>query len=109
MTAAEALIAWLDRGHSVGAATLVGWRFEVVSGQGVRIGVWDSGLGGPYEGPGVAVRLGGALELHWSDGVVTRVGLDRRAILDPEAEIEGWRADAVTDRGGRLPPLAGPG
>ena len=108
MTAVDALIDWLERRPTVGGAAVVGWRFEVAEGQAVRAGVRDSRLGGPYEGPGIATRLGGGLELHWSDGLVTRAGLDRRAIVDPAHELEAWREDAVAERRGRLPPLAEP-
>lgn len=106
--AAEALTDWLERRPSVHGTSIVGWRFEVVEGQGVRAGVRDSRLGGPYEGPGVANRLGGTVELHWSDGLLTRSGLDRHAVVDPASELPAWRADAVQGRHDRLPPLAGP-
>jgi predicted Zn-dependent protease len=108
MRPADALIDWLGRCPAVDGAAIVGWRFEVTRGQGLRAGVRDSRLGGPFEGPGIARRLGGSLELHWSDGLLTRVGLDRRSVLDPSSELAAWRADAVRDRHGRLPPLAEP-
>lgn len=108
MTPVDGLIGWLEQRPSLGGASLVGWRFEVAQGQSVRVGVRDSRLGGPYEGPGMAIRLGGSLELHWSDGLVTRAGLDRRGVVEPASELEAWRADAVAERHGRLPTLAGP-
>lgn len=108
MRPAEALIDWLERCPAVDGAAIVGWRFEVTQGHGLRAGVRDSRLGGPYEGPGVARRLGGHLELHWSDGLLTRAGLDRRAVLDPGGELAAWRASAVRSRHERLPPLSEP-
>ena len=107
MTTVEAFVDWLNREQSARGATIIGWRFETADGQGVRAGIRDSRLGGPYEGPGVARRLSGTLELHWSDGLVTRDGLDRRALAEPSAELERWRDGAVAERRGRLPPLAG--
>jgi predicted Zn-dependent protease len=68
----------------------------------------DSRLGGAYEGPGSSQRLAGSLELHWSDGRLSSVGLDRRAVLDPRSELDGWRSAAFSERGGRLPPIVGP-
>jgi predicted Zn-dependent protease len=106
--AVESLIGWLDRRPSVDGVAVVGWRLDVVEGQAVRAGVRDSRLGGPYEGPGVAHRLGGNVELHWSDGRLTRRGLDRAAVRSPAAELAAWRWDAVRERHERLPPLAGP-
>src|SRR5689334_20437542 len=108
MIAADALAGWLARRPSVDGEAVVGWRFEVVEADSIRVGVRDSKLGGAYEGPGSAQRLRGVLELHWSDGQRSSVGLDRRALLDPTSEIGGWRAAAYVERGGRLPPLAGP-
>ena len=108
MTVADALLQWLGQEPTAGGERIVGWHFEIAEGQGVRAGIRDSCLGGPYEGPGLASRLSGTLELHWSDGLLTRTGLDRRALMDPSAELESWRDDAVADRRGHLPPLAGP-
>lgn len=108
MTAVDGLVDYLERRPSVEGATVVGWRFEVVEGQAVRAGVRDSQLGGPYEGPGVATALGGPLELHWSDGLLTRARLDRRGVTDPAGCLDGWRVDAAQERNGRLPPLVGP-
>jgi predicted Zn-dependent protease len=106
MRHADALIDWLEQRPAVDGAAVVGWRFEVANGIGVRAGIRASRLGGPYEGPGAASRLVGSLELHWSDGLVTRCGLDRRGLADPGLELDAWRADAVAERRGRLPPLA---
>lgn len=108
MTPARALLTWLESEPTSGGASVVGWRFEVVRGADVRVGVRDSRLGGPYEGPGAALRLGGNLDLHWSDGRLTRTSLDRRAVLDPAAELDAWRAWSVVERRDRLPTLAGP-
>ena len=108
MKAADALIGWLERGPALAGTTVVSWRIEVVQGDGIRAGIRDSLVGGPYEGPGMAARLAGSLELHWSDGLVTRAGLDRQAVVEPAVELEAWRSDAVGERSGRLPPLAGP-
>jgi len=88
MTAADSLVAWLESAPSVDGATIVDWRCDVVRSEGVRVGIRDSAVGGPYEGPGLATRLAGSLDLHWSDGRITRTGLDRRAIMDPAREIE---------------------
>jgi hypothetical protein len=108
VTAADALVSWLERRPACDDVAITDWRLEVVEAEGVRVGVRGSALGGAYEGPGAALRLGGLLELHWSDGRLTSTGLDRRAILEPQAQLAGWRASAYTERGGRLPPLPGP-
>jgi len=108
MTLADALIEWLERRPAVDDADIVGWRFSMAEGDGVRAGIRASRLGGPYEGPGVTRRLVGTLELHWSDGLVTLRGLDRRAVVQPAQELVELRNDAVAPRRGRLPPLAGP-
>lgn len=107
MRVADALVSWLERQPACDGATVVGWRLEVVEGEGVRVGLRGSRLGGAYEGPGSAVRLGGLLELHWSDGRITSAGLDRRAVLQPASQLAGWRASAYAERGGKLPPVAG--
>jgi hypothetical protein len=108
MNLAERLAAWLAARPTSHGATVVGWRFELAEGQGLRAGIRDSQLGGPYEGPGLADRVGGNVELHWSDGLLTRAGLDRPSILAPGTALDGWRLDAFRERQGGLPPLAGP-
>jgi hypothetical protein len=108
VSAVDALIHLLDSRPTVDGATVAGWRLQVVEGQSLRAGVRCSRLGGPYVGPGVANQQSGSLELHWSDGLLTRAGLDRQAVCDPASELAAWRAEAVTERSGRLPPLAGP-
>jgi predicted Zn-dependent protease len=105
---ADTLADWLSTRPSADDATVTGWRFELVEGAGVRVGVRQSELGGAYEGPGVALRLGGSLEITWSDGQRSSANLDRRAILAPHSGLPAWRASAYAERGGRLPPLAGP-
>jgi predicted Zn-dependent protease len=108
VTVAGVLVDWLNGHPAADGSTVVGWRLDVAESTTLRAGIRDSLLGGPYEGPGLAARLGGSLDLHWSDGRLTRVGADRRAILDPAAALAVWRAAAVAERHGRLPPLAGP-
>ena len=108
MSSAEVLAAWLESRPSLDGAAIVGWRFEIAEGVGLRAGLRSSRLGGPYEGPGLAWRLGGSLDLHWSDGRQSRVGLDRSAILEPSAALPEWRSAAFREPDGRLPPLAGP-
>ena len=108
MSVADELIAFLQARPTSDGATVVGWRFEVADGSSLRVGIRDSELGGPYEGPGVALRLGGSLELHWSDGRLTRASADRRAITDPASALDEWRATAFVPRNGMLPPLAEP-
>ena len=108
MTQADALIEWLDRRPTLDGAEVVGWRVALSESDGVRAGIRDSRLGGPYEGPGVTRRLVGSLELHWSDGLLTLCGLDRRAVVQPAQELRDVRSDAMAQRRGRLPPLAGP-
>src|SRR3954462_10116935 len=98
MTAADALIRWLGHRPTIDGATVVGWRVQVVEGQSLRAGVRDSKLGGPFFGPGVASRLSGSIELHWSDGLLTRAGLDRHAFAHLGHELVAWRSDAVTVR-----------
>jgi predicted Zn-dependent protease len=105
---AEGFVAWLESRPASAGAEVVGWRFEIVEGQGLRVGIRGSRLGGAYEGPGSATRLGGVLDLHWSDGPISSVDLDRRGVLHPAGEIDAWRGAAYAARGGLLPPLAGP-
>jgi predicted Zn-dependent protease len=102
------LAAFLSAEPASDGAAVVGWRFEVADGSSLRVGIRDSELGGPYEGPGVALRLGGSLELHWSDGRLTRASADRRALTDPRSLLDEWRATAFLPRDGNLPPLAEP-
>jgi predicted Zn-dependent protease len=108
MRVADGLIAFLGGARAGDGTTLTGWRFEAADGASLRVGIRDSQLGGPYEGPGVALRLGGSLELHWSNGRLTRASLDRRALLDPCAMLDEWRETAFVPRDGALPPLAEP-
>jgi predicted Zn-dependent protease len=108
MMLAERFATWLTGRPASTGADIVGWRFEVVEGHGLRAGIRDSQVGGPYEGPGVAVGVGGGLELRWSDGSFTRAGLDREALLAADAALDGWRLDALLVRQEPLPPLAGP-
>lgn len=109
MTAADALIAFLSQSPGVEGVTVIDWRLETVQDEGLRVGIRDSEPGGPYEGPASAIRLGGSLQLHWSDGLVSRGSLDRRAVEAPSERLAAWRSDAFHPRSGRLPPLAGPG
>src|SRR5207244_359906 len=63
-------------------------------------------LGGPYEAPGAAIRLGGSLVLGWSDGQVTRSRLDRTTIESPTDALAGWRESVSAER--RRPAFALP-
>jgi len=108
MTVTGALLAWLMAGPSYGGSDVVGWRCEVVAGEGLRAGIRATELGGPYEGPAMAEGISGSLDMHWSDGRITRATLNRRAVLDPASELASWYGDAVVERDGALPPLAGP-
>jgi predicted Zn-dependent protease len=108
MTVTDDLAGFLSAAPAEGGAAVVGWRFEVAKGASLRVGIRDSEFGGPYEGPGVALRLGGSLELHWSDGRLTRASADRRALTDPASLLDEWRATAIVPRDGKLPPLADP-
>src|SRR3954470_22065024 len=108
MRAADTLADWLATARSLDGAAIVDWRFELVEGAGVRVGVRNSRLGGAYEGPGVALRLGGVLELHGWAALRSSVMLDGRALLAPVLGPRAWRASAFAEGGGRLPILAGP-
>lgn len=108
MRIADRLADFLGAAPSSGGAAILGWRFEAADSSSLRVGIRDSELGGPYEGPGVALRLGGSLELHWSDGRLTRASTDRRALTDPAGALDEWRATAFAPRDGTLPPLAEP-
>ncbi|MCC6173745.1 MAG: hypothetical protein IT305_00445 [Chloroflexi bacterium] len=104
-TAAETLADVLSAGLATGGASVTGWRFEVHEGQSVRVGLRHGSLGGPYVTPAAAARLSGSLELRWSDGAVSRAGLDRAALLAPTDRLDEWRAAAFEPRW--LAPLPG--
>jgi predicted Zn-dependent protease len=106
MTTADALIEFLEHARASDGSAVVGWRFELADSEAVRLGIRKSQSGGPYEGPGVALRLAASLEVHWSDGLMTRTILDRRALTVPFEYLAEWRETAVAPRGERLPPLA---
>ena len=84
-------------------ATVVGWRFEVVRGRGLRGGVRALALRRSVRGPGVASALGGSLELHWSDGLLTRAPWTDEPSRNLRSCLDAWRADAVRDRHGGRP------
>lgn len=104
--AGSALIDCLDRRPVQDGAAVVGWRVETATGQGFRVGIRDSRLGGPYEGPAAADRVAGSVEVRWSDGRVTRANLDRRAVEAPASSLGAWRDAAVPERGDAVAPLA---
>ncbi|MCC7366879.1 MAG: hypothetical protein IT306_00560 [Chloroflexi bacterium] len=108
MIVADALAAYLDQRPPCDGQRVAGWRFEVAERTALRIGIRDSQLGGPYEGPGIARWLAGLLELHWSDGRLTRAQADRQALADPPSALAEWRSAALVPRHGALPPLPGP-
>jgi hypothetical protein len=83
-----------------------GWRFELSEGVALRAGVRNGAFGGPYEPPGVAVAVGGSLELRWSDGAVTLAQLDRHIVAEFSHRLAGWRAAAFRDPW--LAPIQGP-
>ena len=78
----------------VDGAGVVGWRFELSEGQVARVGMRAGRLGGPYEAPSVSARLGGSIELRWSDERVSRASLRRDMLDDLPNGLAGWRAEA---------------
>lgn len=106
MKDADALLDWLASRPSVDGVDVIGWRIEVARSEAIRVGIRDGRLGGPYEAPGVASRLAGSLDLHWSDGRLTRTRLDRRDVADPAGSVSAWRATSAVER--YRPPIAAP-
>jgi PmbA protein len=78
-------------------AVVEAWRFELSEGAALRVGVRNGAFGGPYESPGVAVAVGGSIELQWSDGTVTLGQLDRQVVAEFSHRLAGWRASAFRD------------
>ena len=103
MRLGDELAAFLAGPPSTDDARVTAWRFELADGHVVRLGMRDGRLGGPYEAPSLATRLGGSVELCWSDGHVTRATLHREDLGELPSLLSAWRAEAY-----RVPRVAPP-
>lgn len=90
----DRLRVFLAGSPGVDGAEVVGWRFELSEGQTVRVGMRAGRLGGPYDAPSASARLGGSIELRWSDEQVTRASLRRDMLDDPPNQLAAWRTEA---------------
>ncbi|MDP8922389.1 MAG: metallopeptidase TldD-related protein [Chloroflexota bacterium] len=98
MSLGDELVGFLGESPIADGAHVLGWHVELAEGDVVRLGMRDGRLGGPYDAPSVATRLGGSVELRWSDGLVTRGRLGRAALVDLPSQLVAWRAEAYSIR-----------
>ena len=59
---------------------LVGWCFDVAEQERLGAGLEGGRLGGPYQPPRLASRVGGRIDLRWSDGLRTVTSPDHRLV-----------------------------
>jgi len=91
----DALVAFLSSRRAHDDARIDAWRFELATADRVRIGMRGGELGGPYGAPSAASRLGGSVELRWSDGRTTRATLTRESLGCSPTQMAAWRAEAI--------------